>query len=79
MTKYRSAATPGRALGYAEVSSIPSVFPNLDDTTIVIRLSRYGDANLDGVVNPQDFNRLVANFGSATALGPKGTSTTTAM
>jgi hypothetical protein len=31
----------------------------------VIGLRRYGDANLAGAVNLQDFNRLAANFGGA--------------
>jgi hypothetical protein len=35
----------------------------VDDTTVVFKLARYGDGNLDGVVNLTDFNALAANFG----------------
>jgi hypothetical protein len=31
----------------------------------VIRVARYGDANLDGFVNLEDFNILAANFGTS--------------
>ena len=34
-----------------------------DATSVAIGLRRYGDANLDGAVNLQDFGRLAANFG----------------
>ena len=56
-------------VGYAEASSLPSVpaiFGTVDADTVLIRLTRYGDANLDGTVNLSDFNRLAANFGSTT-------------
>ncbi len=36
-----------------------------DSSSIRIRVARYGDASLDGVVNLDDFNRLAANFGSS--------------
>ena len=54
-------------VGYAEASSltsIPAVFGTVDATAVLFRFTRYGDANLDGTVNLQDFNRLAANFGS---------------
>jgi hypothetical protein len=63
-----AAATPGIAVGYAEASAIFPVFPatfageTIDDTTIVLRLTRYGDADLSGQVNLADFNRLAAHF-----------------
>jgi hypothetical protein len=60
------ANTTTRGVGYAEASSltsVPSVFGAVDDTTILIRLTRYGDADLSGFVNLDDFNRLAANFG----------------
>jgi hypothetical protein len=60
------ADTTTRGVGYAEASSltsIPSIFGDVDDTTILIRLTRYGDADLSGFVNLSDFNRLAANFG----------------
>ena len=68
----RAASTPGRALGYAEASALFSTFPvtfagqTIDNTTVIVRYTRYGDANLDRAVNLQDFNRLVAGFGTGT-------------
>ena len=68
----RAAATAGRALGYAEASELFSTFPvtfagqTIDNTTVIVRYTRYGDANLDRTVNLQDFNRLVAGFGTGT-------------
>jgi hypothetical protein len=35
----------------------------VDADSILVRYTRLGDANLDAVVNLQDFNRLAANFG----------------
>jgi len=55
-----------RGVGYAEASSlnsIPSIFGAADETTVLIRLTGYGDADLSGTVNLSDFNRLAANFG----------------
>lgn len=54
-------------IGYAEaasLASVPAIFGTVDASAVLIRLTRYGDANLDGTVNLQDFNRLAANFGS---------------
>lgn len=65
----QAAANAGHAVGYAEASAI---FPNLpvnflgqqiDSTTFLARYTRYGDANLDTVVNMSDFNLLAGNFG----------------
>jgi hypothetical protein len=56
-------------LGYAGSWSIFASFPatfegySVDDTAVLVSFTRYGDANLDGQVNLQDFNRLAANFG----------------
>jgi hypothetical protein len=67
-----AAATPGRALGYAEASALFGAFPvtfagqSIDSTTVIVRYTRYGDANLDRAVNLQDFNRLAGSFGSGT-------------
>jgi hypothetical protein len=38
----------------------------------IARLTRYGDADLNGTVNLQDFNRLAANFGSTSASWSQG-------
>ena len=56
-------------MGYAEASAIFTSFPatflgeSVDDTSLLLRYTRYGDADLNGVVNLNDFNRLAANFG----------------
>ena len=60
------ADTTTRGVGYAEASSltsIPPIFGAVDDTTVLIRLTRYGDADLNGLVNLSDFNRLAGSFG----------------
>lgn len=41
-----------------------SLSVTLSVTPILIRLTRYGDADLSGFVNLADFNRLAANFGT---------------
>ena len=55
-------------LGYGEASAIgsPATFlgENIDNTTALVRFTRFGDANLDGQVNLQDFNRLAGAFGT---------------
>ena len=43
---------------------------NPDD--VIVRTTRYGDANLDGLVNLSDFNRLASNFGSASGVWSQG-------
>jgi hypothetical protein len=35
----------------------------VDGTAVLLRYTRYGDADLNGLVNLADFNRLAANFG----------------
>jgi hypothetical protein len=65
-------------LGYAESGALFTTFPatfsgqQVDDTSVLIGFTRYGDANLDGAVNLADFNRLAANFGSATGVWTQG-------
>jgi hypothetical protein len=56
-------------VGYAEASvlpSVPGIFGTVDTSAVLLRLTRLGDANLDGTVNLQDFNRLAGNFGTGT-------------
>ena len=66
-----AAANPGHGIGFGEASAIFASFPatyfdqTVDATTLLVTFTRYGDANLDRVVNLQDFNRLAANFGGA--------------
>ena len=54
-------------VGYGEASalaSVPAIFGTVDATAVLLRYTRYGDANLDGQVNLADFNRLASNFGA---------------
>ena len=56
-------------IGYGEASTLFSTFPatfqgmQVDADTVLVRRTRYGDADLSGTVNLLDFNRLAANFG----------------
>jgi hypothetical protein len=63
-------------VGYAEASaltSIPAIFGTVDGSSVLMRYTRYGDTNLDGIINLGDFNRLAANFGvSGTANWDQG-------
>jgi hypothetical protein len=67
------ATATGLAVGYAEASAIFSSFPatftgqSVDNTSVLVRFTRFGDADLNGVVNLLDFNRLAASFGSSGA------------
>lgn len=64
-----AAGTPGQGVGYGEASAVFTTFPatyfgqTIDNTTLLLTFTRYGDANLDRVVGLDDFNRLAANFG----------------
>ena len=63
------------AVGYAERSSLASVAPifgAVDDTSLLIRATRYGDADLSGTVNLTDFNALAANFGLSDRVWSEG-------
>jgi hypothetical protein len=54
------------ALGYGEASTLGiSSFEGqgVDATSVLIRYTYVGDANLDGKVNALDFNALASNFG----------------
>jgi hypothetical protein len=66
----------GLGVGYAEAAalpSIPAIFGTIEGAeAILIRLTRFGDANLDGTVNLADFNRLASGFGSTTANWDQG-------
>jgi hypothetical protein len=71
ITSSSAAATSGHALGYGEASAVFSSFPatfqgqSVDNTSVLVRYTRYGDANLDANVNLLDFNRLAMNFGQS--------------
>jgi|GEM_PF-2743257 len=53
-------------VGYAEASSlsaVPALFGTTDGSTLLVRGTLYGDANLSGTVSLDDFTALAANFG----------------
>lgn len=56
-------------LGYGEASAVFTIFPALfsgqmvDSTSVLVAYTLYGDADLNGNVNLNDFNSLAANFG----------------
>ena len=65
-----SSANAGQfALGVGEITDTPFsgtfLGQTVDADAVVVRFTRYGDANLDGVTNIADFSRLAANFNSA--------------
>jgi hypothetical protein len=62
-------------LGYGEasaLSTVPPVFGTVDDTSVLVRFTRYGDADLNGAVSLDDFNRLASGFGSTSAVWTQG-------
>jgi hypothetical protein len=56
------------AIGYAEASEVLGsgggtfAGQSVDGSSVLIRFTRYGDANVDGITNIADFSRLSANF-----------------
>ena len=46
--------------------------PSVDGSTVLLRRTLYGDANIDGSVNGSDFSLLAQNFGRAGVLWPEG-------
>ncbi len=64
-----AAATPGRALGYAESAAVFSAFPAtfagraVDSTAVLVRYTLNGDTNLNQQVNLDDFTALASSFG----------------
>jgi len=70
-----SRSAGGHSLGYAESSQLGlSTFSGqfVDNTTVLIRYTNSGDANLDGVVNALDFNALASNYGGAGKVWTQG-------
>ena len=70
-----SANNTTHGLGFAEASSLTAVDPifgTVDADAVLVRYTRYGDANLDGTVNLSDFNRLASNFGASNAVWGQG-------
>ncbi len=66
------------ALGYAEAAAVFSSFPavfageTVDNTAVLVRRTRYGDANLDRTVNLPDFNNLAGSFGASSTVWSQG-------
>ena len=63
-----SDATHKTAIGSAEASALgigSFLGQSVDSTTVLLRYTLNGDANLDGTVNALDFNRLATNFGAS--------------
>ena len=73
MTSAAAANDPNHntAVGYAEAVDVIGpqggtfMGQQVDATAVLVRYTRYGDANLDGTVNLIDFNRLAGNFGQS--------------
>ena len=72
ITSSQAGVTPGHALGYAESVAADGPGEGGPYPAILVRYTRYGDANLDGVVNLNDFNRLAAHFGASGAHWDEG-------
>ena len=59
------------ALGYAEATDLFTTFPAtfvgepIDSTSVLVRYTRYGDANLNGQTTIADFAILASNFNAA--------------
>jgi autotransporter-associated beta strand protein len=65
-----AAVTSGFALGYADGAD--GVVAGLSSGQIEVKYTRYGDANLDGVVSGDDFTILVGNLGKSVNAWDKG-------
>jgi MYXO-CTERM domain-containing protein len=65
----RAVGNPHAAIGYAEASALGvTTFAgqSVDTTTLLLRYTVWGDANLDGTVTTSDFTALASHFGSPT-------------
>lgn len=73
-----NSSTHRTALGYAEASAIgitsTGIFSGqpVDSTSILIRYTLLGDANIDGTVDINDFTRLSTNFNQPSAIWTQG-------
>jgi autotransporter-associated beta strand protein len=65
-----AAVTSGFAIGYADGAD--GVVAGLSSGQIEVKYTRYGDANLDGVVSGDDFTILVGNLGKSVSGWDKG-------
>ena len=68
ITSSTAAATAGHTLGWAEATSIPAAIRStfsdspIDDTTLIVRFTRGGDANLNRTVDFDDLLALAQNY-----------------
>jgi autotransporter-associated beta strand protein len=68
------AATPGRALGYAQASEIPAAAggtfqgQSVDPSSVLVRPTLSGDATLDGTVDFNDLVKLAQNYNTTLAV-----------
>lgn len=66
------------ALGYGEASAIPSAAggtyagQTVDNTSVIVKYTYFGDANLDGSVDAADFVLLSNNFGATNSVWTQG-------
>jgi hypothetical protein len=72
-----AAAQSGFAVGYGDAGELGLVGgtfggESVPGPAVLFRLTRYGDANLDGQVNLADFNRLASNFGASNSFWHRG-------
>lgn len=74
-----NAGHPSYAIGYAEATAVRTAFPatfeafsNIDNTSILIRSTLKGDANLDRIVDFQDLVRLAQNYNSGGKVWSQG-------
>jgi hypothetical protein len=62
-------------VGFAErsaLTTVPAIFGTVDIDSILVRRTRFGDADLNGQVNSDDFNRLASNFGTSGKVWSQG-------
>jgi hypothetical protein len=64
----QASTSPKGAIGFAEASTLGvGTFDGaaVDSTTLLIKYTLGGDANLNGIVNALDFNALASSFGAS--------------
>jgi hypothetical protein len=66
-TTKRSSARRSATPRPTDLFANPTTFAgqSIDDTTVIVKYTFYGDANLDGTVNLADFNVLASSFGTS--------------
>ena len=70
-----SSAAHKTALGYATASSLGvTTFDGqpVTGSTVLVKYTYAGDANLDGIVNAQDFDALAAHYGTSSDVWTQG-------